>query len=193
LWDAHPRLGDRIVVIGAGTVGCLVAWLASSLRGAIVELVDVNPDRQAVAAALGVRFATPSTVTRDADLVIHASGSPSGLELACAVANVEATIVEMSWYGDQVVPLRLGEHFHVRRLSLKSSQVGTITPAQRPRWDSGRRMQLVMALLADPVLDALVTEESDFDELPSIMSRVATMPGASVCHRIRYSRSPEGE
>src|SRR5262245_60573467 len=191
LWDAHPRLGDRIVVIGAGTVGCLVAWLASGTRGTSVELVDVNPDRQSVAAALGVRFATPSTVTPDADLVIHASGSASGLELACAIANVEATIVEMSWYGDQVVPLRLGEHFHVRRLSLKSSQVGTITPAQRPRWDSGRRMRLVMALLADPVLDALVTEESDFDELPSIMPRVATMPGASVCHRIRYSRSFE--
>src|SRR5262249_17731329 len=28
LWDGRPQIGDRIAVIGAGTVGCLVAWLA---------------------------------------------------------------------------------------------------------------------------------------------------------------------
>ena len=27
VWDAAPAIGDRIAVIGAGTVGCLVAWL----------------------------------------------------------------------------------------------------------------------------------------------------------------------
>ena len=40
--------------------------------------------------------------------MIHASGSPAGLELALRVAGFEATIVEMSWYGDQIVPVALG-------------------------------------------------------------------------------------
>jgi threonine dehydrogenase-like Zn-dependent dehydrogenase len=31
LWDAAPRLGDRISVIGAGVVGCLAAALAARL------------------------------------------------------------------------------------------------------------------------------------------------------------------
>ena len=29
VWDAAPHIGDRIAVIGAGTVGCLAAWLVS--------------------------------------------------------------------------------------------------------------------------------------------------------------------
>jgi threonine dehydrogenase-like Zn-dependent dehydrogenase len=187
LWDARPLAGDRIVVIGAGTVGCLVAWLAASLRGCAVDLVDVNADRARVAAALGVRFATPATAADGADVVVHASGSPSGLELALNIAGVEATIVEMSWYGDAIVPLRLGEHFHARRLAVKSSQVGTIPPAQRPRWDTRRRMQLVMQLLSDPALDALITGESAFEELPQVMARLAADGGGGeLCHRIRY-------
>jgi threonine dehydrogenase-like Zn-dependent dehydrogenase len=186
LWDARPHLGDRVVVIGAGTIGCLVAWLAQSVRGCAVELVDVNDARSTVAKALGVRFATPATVMNDADVVLHTSGAASGLDLALTVAGFEATIVDMSWYGDGVVPLRLGEQFHARRLSLKSSQVGAVPPSQRPRWDTRRRMALVMDLLSDSTLDVLITGESDFGELPEVMARLATSPGDSLCHRIRY-------
>ena len=45
LWDARPHVGDRISVIGGGTVGCLVAWLAGRMPGCDVELVDTNPAR----------------------------------------------------------------------------------------------------------------------------------------------------
>src|SRR6185369_1905817 len=48
MWDARPHVGDRISVIGAGTVGCLAAWLASRIKGCEVELVDLNPGRAAV-------------------------------------------------------------------------------------------------------------------------------------------------
>ena len=190
VWDASPSVGDRIVVIGAGTVGCLTAWLARSIRGCAVQLVDLNEARAATAAALGLDFATPSTIASDADLVIHASGSPSGLELALAVAGFEATIVEMSWYGDAIVPLRLGEHFHSRRLTLKSSQVGVVAASPRSRWDTRRRMQLAIELLADPALDVLITGESAFDELPQVMETLASVPGGALCHRIRYSQRP---
>src|SRR6202521_4644478 len=139
LWDAGPQVGDRIVVIGAGTVGCLVAWLAGRIPGCEVELVDINPQRQGVARALGVRFAGPDTPRDDADVVVHSSGSPAGLELAMRTAGFEATIDEMSWYGCQTVPLALGEAFHARRLTLKSSQVGWVASSQRARWDTARR------------------------------------------------------
>src|SRR5262245_44201240 len=52
LWDAGPHIGDRIAVIGGGTVGCLVAWLAKRIPGCDVELVDTNPRRADVARAL---------------------------------------------------------------------------------------------------------------------------------------------
>lgn len=187
LWDARAQVGDRIVIIGAGTVGCLVAWMASRIPGCEVELVDINPRRAAIAKALGVRFVDPASVLEDADVVIHSSGSPAGLELALRVAGFEATIVEMSWYGTQVVPIPLGEVFHARRLTLKSSQVGTVASSQRPRWDAPRRMQLALTLLADPALDALITGESEFEALPRVMADLAAGPGDTVCHRIRYA------
>jgi threonine dehydrogenase-like Zn-dependent dehydrogenase len=192
MWDARPHVGDRVVVIGAGTVGCLVAWLAARVPGCEVQLVDINPHRVHVAQALGVAFAQPADAVREADdvrkadVVIHASGSPEGLQLALDVAGDEATVVEMSWFGDRVVALPLGGAFHSRRLTIKSSQVGRIATAQRSRWDTRRRMAQALRLLSDSALDALITGESRFEELPEVMSRLVTNPGDTLCHRIRY-------
>ncbi len=186
IWDARPHVGDRITVVGAGTVGMLTAWLAGRLPECVVELVDTNPRRAVVARALGVPFTTPAAAAGGADVVIHASGSPSGLELALSMAALEATIVEMSWFGDQEVALPLGGSFHSKRLTLASSQVGRIAPAQRARWDYRRRMRLALGMLRDPALDAVITGESPFAELPAVMAGLARTPGETLCHRIRY-------
>jgi Threonine dehydrogenase and related Zn-dependent dehydrogenases len=132
VWDARPHVGDRVTVVGGGTVGCLVAWIAGRIEGCDVELVDVNPQRASIARALGVRFADPASARGEADVVVHASGSTSGLDLALRLAAFEATIVEMSWYGDGAVPVALGHGFHARRLTLKSSQVGHIATHSGP-------------------------------------------------------------
>jgi hypothetical protein len=186
IWDAHLQAGDRVAVIGAGTVGCLVAWLAAHTVGCEVELIDINPGRARVAEALGARFAEPRTAGREVDVVVHTSGSPRGLSLALDVASVEGRIVEMSWYGDQEVTLPLGGPFHARRLTLTSSQVGMVASSQRARWDSARRMQLALRLLRDASLDILITGESAFGALPEVMAQLAASPGDTLCHRIRY-------
>ncbi|HZF31566.1 MAG TPA: zinc-binding alcohol dehydrogenase [Gammaproteobacteria bacterium] len=185
IWDAAPRLGDRVAIVGAGTVGCLVAWLAAR-GGCDVELVDVDARKAAAAQRLGVAFKTPAAATRDADLVVHASGAPAGLATALELAAFEATVLELSWYGTRRAEVALGEAFHSRRLTLKSSQVGAIAPAQRSRWSTRRRMELVLRLLADERLDALISGESRFEELPELLARLATSPGYTLCHRIRY-------
>ena len=186
LWDARPRVGERIVVIGGGVLGMLAAWLCRKIPGARVTLADINPARQATAEALGVDFAEPRALEGDADLVLHASGHPAGLRSALALAALEARIVELSWYGEQPVELPLGEGFHARRLTLRSSQVGRIPPDMAPRWSHGERMALALSLLADPALDALITGESPFEELPGLLARLTREPGDTLCHRIRY-------
>jgi threonine dehydrogenase-like Zn-dependent dehydrogenase len=186
LWDAAPRIGDRVAVVGAGTVGCLVSWLAARIAGVEVELVDVDERKSAAAGALGVAFRSPVTARRDADAVVHASGSAAGLATALELAAFEATVTEASWYGDDSPAVPLGGPFHSRRLTLKSSQVGAVAPAQRSRWSHARRMQLVMRLLAHSELDALVTGESPFDELPAVLARLAASPGYTLMHRIVY-------
>lgn len=186
LWDAAPRVGDRIAVVGGGVVGLLVAWLAARLPGCAVELVDLRAERGAVAAALGVPFALPAAAARDADLVVHASGQPAGLVTALALAGFEATVLELSWYGQRAVSLPLGEAFHARRLTLRSSQVGHVATAQRARWDHRRRMTLALSLLAAPELDALVTDHAPFAELPAVLARLAAGAPDTLCQRIDY-------
>ena len=187
VWDARPLVGDRIVVIGVGVVGLLVGWLCRQTAGADVSVVDINPSRESVARGLDLPFLTEPSAEADADLVIHASGQPDGLRSALGVAGAEATIVEASWYGSRSVPLPLGEAFHVRRLTIKSSQVGRLSPLQTPRWTHARRMSLALDLLQDDRLDALITAESGFEELPDVMARLSQEPGDTLCHRIRYS------
>jgi threonine dehydrogenase-like Zn-dependent dehydrogenase len=187
VWDARPLVGDRVSVVGAGAVGAMTAWLVSRIPGCEVELVDTNPARATVARSLGVRFSIPEQAAPEADVVFHTSGNPAGLALALRLAAFEATVAELSWYGDTDVSLGLGGAFHARRLTIKSSQVGHVASAQRARWDYRRRMQLALRLLADPVLDAIITGESEFDALPVVMDRLSSAPGDALCHRIRYS------
>ena len=187
-WDARPAAGDRIVVIGAGVVGLLAAWLCRQVPGADVTVVDVNPARASAARALGLAFEVEPPREPDADLVVHASGQPDGLRSALGAAGVEGAVVEASWYGSESVPLPLGEAFHSRRLTLRSSQVGRIPPDRAPRWSRARRLRLALDLLRASELDALITGESDFTDLPAVMVRLSRGPRATLCHRIRYSR-----
>jgi threonine dehydrogenase-like Zn-dependent dehydrogenase len=186
LWDGGPGPGDRIAVVGAGVVGSLVAALAARMPGVEVELIDIDPGRAELAAALDCGFAAPHQARGDADLVIHASGNPDGLATALAIAGFEATVLEMSWYGTRVVPLALGAAFHSRRLSLRSSQVGSVPPNRRARWSPRRRLALALSLLRDPVFDLLLSGETDFFALPELMARLATSSAGGLCHTVRY-------
>ncbi|WP_018993661.1 MULTISPECIES: zinc-binding alcohol dehydrogenase [unclassified Thioalkalivibrio] len=189
VWDSAAGPGDRIAVIGAGVVGLLAAWLLRRIPGTEVSVIDPNPAREDICAALGLALLTPEQAAslQDLDLVVHASGNPAGLRQALTLAGVEARVVEMSWYGDAGVDLPLGEGFHARRLTLRSSQVGRIPPERSSRWDYRRRLALALALLDDPALDGLITGEDAFANLPAVMQRV-TGPEAdrTLCHRIRY-------
>jgi threonine dehydrogenase-like Zn-dependent dehydrogenase len=151
-----------------------------------VTIVDPNPERGPVANELGIPSRTEPPAGADADLVIHASGQPEGLRTALLVAGVESTIVEASWYGSQTVSLPLGEDFHSKRLTIRSSQVGRIPADRAPRWSRARRMGLALELLRAPELDALITGESPFAELPDVLARLSRDPSAGLCHRIRY-------
>lgn len=184
LWDGGATAGQRIAVIGAGVVGCLAAWLCARLPGAAVQLIDIDLGRAPVAASLGVPFTAPDGAKGNCDLVIHASGSASGLATALDLAGLEATVVEASWYGDRPVAAPLGAGFHPKRLRLVSSQVGQVSPGFRPRWGHADRLDLALSLLTDPAMDALLEGPTPFAELPSLMPRLAR--GGGLCHVISY-------
>ena len=189
LWDAAPLIGDRVAVVGAGMVGCCVARLLSAFPATQVTLVDVDGGRAEVAAALGVDFALPEDARGDRDLVVHASASAAGLQQSLDLLAPEATVVDLSWYGDKEVRLSLGGAFHSGRLAIRASQVGTISPARAGRRTAAERMGLALELLRDPAFDALLTGQSRFRELPDTMARLAAGRLPELCHTIDY----EGE
>ncbi|MEU0202147.1 MULTISPECIES: zinc-binding alcohol dehydrogenase [unclassified Streptomyces] len=188
LWDAAPLLGDRIAVVGGGMVGCSVAALLARFPGVRVQLVDADPGRADIAKALGVGFASPQDALGACDLVVHASATEQGLARSLELLTAEGTVVELSWYGDRQVSLPLGEAFHSRRLVIRSSQVGTVSPA-RPGRSYADRLALALDLLADPALDALVTGESAFEDLPDVLPKLASGEIPALCHRVRYDES----
>ena len=186
VWDAAPHVGDKIAVIGAGMVGASVARVLAGFPAVRVQLVDVDESKAALAAALGVEFATPADATGGCDLVVHASASEAGLARALELAAVEGTVVELSWYGDRRVNVALGEWFHSRRLTLRSSQVGLVSPARSARKGYPERLAVALELLTDPAFDALVTSECRFDELPAALPRLISDEPSALCLRVMY-------
>jgi len=186
LWDAAPLVGDRVTVLGAGMVGCCVAALLARFPGTRVELVDVDPGRAAVAGLLGVGFALPADAAAGRDVVVHASATSAGLRRSLDLLAPEGTVLELSWYGDREVSLPLGGPFHSRRLAIRGSQVGTVSPARRASRTPADRLALALDLLRDPAFDALITGESEFERLPDVLAGLAAGSLPALCHLITY-------
>jgi threonine dehydrogenase-like Zn-dependent dehydrogenase len=189
LWDASPLLGDRIAVVGAGMTGCCIAAFAARIPGAEVTLVDVDPGRADVAAALGARFAEPPSAPEECDLVVHTSATAAGLQRALDLLAVDGLLLETSWYGDTAVELGLGSAFHSRRLTMRASQVGTVSPARALRRTHADRLRLALDLLRDPAFDVLLTGSSPFADLPTTMAALASGRAAALCHTIDYEEA----
>jgi hypothetical protein len=106
--------------------------------------------------------------------------------MAIELAGEEATVLEMSWYGDAPVTAMLGGCFHSRRLRLVSSQVGKIAPSHRPRWTHGRRLAAAVALLRDPRLDALLAPMVRFQDLAKRLPEILDSRSGLLCQPITY-------
>ena len=135
---------------------------------------------------LGVEFALPAEAADGRDLVIHTSATSQGLQRSLELLATEGTVIELSWYGDAQTALSLGGAFHSRRLAIRASQVGMVSPARRGSRTPADRLALALDLLRDPVFDTLITGVSRFDELPGVMARLADGSLPALCHTISY-------
>ncbi len=186
LWDAAPLIGDRVTVVGAGTLGCCLARLLSRIPGVAVQLCDVDDAGASVADRLGAEFCTPDTATGSCDVVFHTSATSAGLQLALNLLAEEGRVIELSWYGATPTQLQLGGRFHSARLGVVASQVGMVSPARRARRSTTDRLGLALDLLRDPAFDELLTGDSPFDELPEVMPRLAAGTLPALCHTMSY-------
>ena len=197
IWDSEAGPGDTIVIVGGGVVGLLIAFLAARLPGAQVQVIDIDENRRTAAAELGASFAMPSDAgtsasqdgyeaTANADVVFHTSGSEAGIAASINACGFEATLVEISWYGDQMINVHLGGPFHAKRLRLISSQVGHVAARRRARWSHTRRLKTAAGLLCDPRLDTLVGPTINFAAVPEHLAEMLNGSGGSVSSVIAY-------
>ena len=184
--DINGGITTSVSVIGFGVVGGLIAHLAHR-HGHEVELIDINPNKKALADALGIAFKTPEEASEERAVVIHTSASEAGLIQALNLAKHEGLIVEMSWFGTQAPRLPLGEAFHSKRLTLRGSQVGTIAPSRQASWTYATRFAYALGELEDPRLDGFINRASPFEALPQVMAALAQGDADALCHVIDYA------
>lgn len=185
IWDGAPEPGERILVLGAGLLGCLIAAFLSR-NHVNVDLTDKLTEPAAAVTDFPVNFVSAATLGDDYDVVFHTTGSPAGLQSAIDALAFEGRVIELSWFGDREVPLILGGAFHSRRLTIQSSQVGHVAAKRRATTTHRQRLAQALALLADPRFDALITHEVAFADLPGEIPRLLAKGAAGIATRIRY-------
>jgi threonine dehydrogenase-like Zn-dependent dehydrogenase len=178
--DAAPILGERVLVMGQGVVGLLVASLLKEFPLETLVTADPYPLRRKASLEIGVNASFDPEVLgqigkssntksnseinsnlpqrtslkhqiayaqKRFDLSFELSGSPSALNDAIALTAFSGRIVIGSWYGEKRAEIDLGGAFHRSRIKLISSQVSSIAPELRGRWDKARRFEVAWEAL----------------------------------------------
>ncbi len=172
VWDAGVSVGDRVLIVGFGVIGAMLACILSRMPAVECVVVDIDPDKRKLAQSLGCETAAPGDALPVFDMAFHTSTSAEGLQLCIDRVGFEGTVVELSWYGTRPVELHLGHDFHNQRKRILSAQVSTIEARRARRWDYARRKATVFDLLRDDRFDLCLTHTVPFLELPEFFDQL---------------------
>jgi threonine dehydrogenase-like Zn-dependent dehydrogenase len=171
--DGRPLIGERVAVFGQGIVGLLTtALLARFPLSALISL-DRYPNRRQASRQVGADIShDPAEVgilqtmrgQDEVDLAYELSGNPAGLADALEVVGFAGRVVIGSWYGQKRTDLNLGGRFHRSRIRLISSQVSTLAPELRGRWDKARRFDVAWEMIRQIQPERLITQRIPFDQ-----------------------------
>lgn len=194
--DAAPRIGERVAVFGQGVVGLLTTAVLSETPLETLVAVEPHDSRRALADRLGADVtidpgacnpaAAIRELTNGVDIAIEVSGRPSTLDTAVEATRYDGTVIVGSWYGTKREPINLGEHYHRGRISIESSQVSTIDPSLRGRWDKQRRRETAWRRLRNIETDALITHRFDVSSAEKAYRRLTEHPDETLQVLLTY-------
>jgi len=120
---------DRVLLVGAGRLGQLIAQTLA-LTGCDLRVVARHPHQQSLLTARGIRLITEGDIqSRRWDVVVEATGSPDGFNLARKAIRPRGTMVLKSTYkGEMNVDF---SSIVVDEITLLGSRCGPFEPALR--------------------------------------------------------------
>jgi threonine dehydrogenase-like Zn-dependent dehydrogenase len=205
LMDGRPTVGERVAVFGQGIVGLLTTSLLDECPLETLVAVEPRRNRRLLAADRGADRAldpetadVPATLrslgedgnetdrTTGVDLSYELSGDSDALDDAIAGTGYGGRVVVGSWYGDKRADLGLGGRFHRSRLRVRSSQVSTIDPEHRGRWDTDRRLDVAWDHLPSLDVDELVTDRVPVEESARAYRALDQRPGETLGVLLTY-------
>jgi len=184
-WDSGVAVGERVLVVGFGVVGSLVARVLELGPGIDLEIAEARAGRRRLAESMGFRAAS-APGTESFDIAFDTSGTQAGLQTAIDAVGVEGRVVAVSWFGARPVRLDLGGGFHSRRKRIIGSQVSRIPGAMRARWDTARRTGLVFHLLERPEFDLHLGPMVPFAGLPKAFGALVSPSHEGLSPLITY-------
>jgi len=171
--DGRPLIGERVVVFGQGIVGLLTTALLARFPLSTLISLDRYPNRRQASCRVGAHTSHDpaeegilETVRGQdgIDLAYELSGVPDGLADALEVVGFAGRVVIGSWYGRKRTDLGLGGRFHRSRIRLISSQVSTLAPELRGRWDKVRRFDVAWEMIRQVKPERLITQRIPFEQ-----------------------------
>jgi threonine dehydrogenase-like Zn-dependent dehydrogenase len=199
--DADVRLGERVAVFGLGAIGMMVLQMAR-LSGAVhVIAVDPIEKRRALALRHGadqaldpkdgdVGVAIKGLMDNAGpDVAIEASGSYRALHEAIRCVHYAGLVVPLAFYQGEAAGLRLGEEWHINRITMRSSRSISDPNRDHPMWDSRRIREVAFDLLhtGRVSVDGLVAPIVPFEESAEAYRMIDEHPETSVKLGVRYA------
>ncbi|QLG49942.1 zinc-dependent alcohol dehydrogenase [Natrinema halophilum] len=213
--DGEPRIGERAVVFGQGVVGLLTTALLAETPLSSLVTVDCYENRRRLSETFGAdrsldsERADPSAAVREragppdrpgkpsgrlewepppqrADLTYELSGNPTALDAAIDATGYGGRVVVGSWYGTETAELTLDGRFHRSRIRLISSQVSTIAPERRGRWNVARRLATAWRRLEAVETDRLITHRIPIEDAPEAYAMLDERPQEAVQVLLAY-------
>jgi 2-desacetyl-2-hydroxyethyl bacteriochlorophyllide A dehydrogenase len=159
--DASPLLGECALILGQGVVGLLTAGLLGAFPLECLVTADRFEARRSASLAAGatrsldpaasgfeeMALAATGAEQPGYDVTLELSGNPAAMNSAVSLTAFAGRILVGSWYGSKTAPIRLGGRFHRSRITIRASQVSTISPQLTGRWTKARRFQAAWSAL----------------------------------------------
>ena len=197
--DSDIKLGDTVVVLGLGVLGQMIVQMAKMSGALQVIGVDLFEKRLEAAQLNGADYVFNARTTRDlakevrgltnnkgADRVIEVTGNQKSLNEAIRIAAPDTTVTAMGWYQGACTAIDLSEEFHHNRITVRSSQTGSVAPGIAHMYNYERKVRTCIELLGKLKLEQLITHKVHLDDIQSAYMKIDTDPSDIIQIAITY-------